>query len=324
MPTVSHKSTVVGVGQFGLVFTTPRHQSVAFKVLRRAEQAPALAAEYTAASTIHASTFASAPKFTIPKPIGIFHPAGEERPPDLPKESSSGDITQHSSSCASDVFEELAPTRAAYAMDRIPLLPTSLSDALLSLCDPLKQRTPLTMCRLLFGQDPSRSAVPWHSWNFPININIYKWLRFKVPSAALPEPTVIAAGMGQIMAKVHNAGYDCRGVEFTLAGSPQKSTRTDHSEPLQMGTKCEWGLYAFDFDQMSRLPNTLNEQINLMGTAFFSDDPFFPQPRSGDDLYESFKSAYIAESGLSERTYMRLNDFLYAIEMNQQRLDAAR
>ncbi|KAI9719496.1 MAG: hypothetical protein M1828_006203 [Chrysothrix sp. TS-e1954] len=276
----SPSSTFIGGGQFGRVYATQDRPILAFKVVRRAERTADLVAEHAAISTVYAYTVASTALFTIPRPLGLYVPTAGK-------------------CCVSPPFEELCPTHATYVMDRIPSLPSILSDALLGRFAP-KNSQPITMCRLYFGKESAAIGKDsarcrfFNSRNCPIDFATYDWLRTAVaPFAALPDPQHVAAGMGHMMARVHNAGYDCRDMEFTLAGGYSTSQDTGLTT---------WGLHAFDFDQMNRLPDSLDEQVELMCQSFVINDPYFPRPRPGDAMYESFKRGYAGESNESTRT----------------------
>ncbi|KAK7692602.1 hypothetical protein QCA50_004234 [Cerrena zonata] len=197
--------------------------------------------------------------------------------------------------------------RATFAMDRIQALPSPAADVLRkAFFPPASNSAGPTLCRLYLGKTyPTTPGRFFSSVNFPLDAARYTHLRESVPKIELPELTEVAWGMGESLGRLHFlGGYDARDVEFVLGG--------DGFSGLSF--------YLIDFNQMRRWDLTV-VSIPTLVQAFFTNDPYYPRPRSQDPLYEQFKSGYMQEFPTD---HQHLADaFLEAIETTQAERDSS-
>lgn len=61
------------------------------------------------------------------------------------------------------------------------------------------------------------------------------------------------------------------------------------------------------------------ESIDQLVSAFFTNDPYYPRPRTSDNLYHHFKAAYLSECGGDSKVLATA--FFDAIELTQAQRD---
>lgn len=268
MHSVSPTALPIGAGGFGAVYTLHSNDSIAFKVVKndKEEHQQFLEAEFTMMCSTYAHRSKRPQSFSIPAPMAY-------------RNRGSASHTQPTHLAAIEgAFTELASSNAVYAMQRIPSLPKSLSQALLEKYAPLHLDKQIVLSRLYMGREtPINRSRFFNSRNFPIDRPCYDALRNTSTGHVLPTSAALAFDMGCMLATIHSAGFDARDVEFVLAGGSQPDS-------------C--GLHALDFNQMRPLNKEPAHDVPLLVESFFLNDPYFPRPRADDCLFESFRAGY--------------------------------
>lgn len=112
-------------------------------------------------------------------------------------------------------------SRPAYAMDRVYALPYDAGKVIARLFFPPTIKDSPALCRLYFGKDFSNAKASRfiNTQNFPLDASRYMQLRAAFPEE-LPDASVIAKGMGEMLARLHyRSAVDARDVEFVLGGA---------------------------------------------------------------------------------------------------------
>ncbi|KZT19826.1 hypothetical protein NEOLEDRAFT_1077142 [Neolentinus lepideus HHB14362 ss-1] len=157
------------------------------------------------------------------------------------------------------------------------------------------------LCRLYFGK---RYAARFASAaNFPVDAQRYE--RLRASFAWLPSQEEVAAGMGEMVGRLHwAAGVDARGVEFVMGGDGGSGA----------------AFFVIDYDQVPPAQVRRWADVGDLVRAFFANDPYFPRPRQGDPLYLAFKRAYLEQYGQST---MHVGEaFIEAIQAEQATRDS--
>ncbi|EIW65102.1 uncharacterized protein TRAVEDRAFT_111798 [Trametes versicolor FP-101664 SS1] len=155
------------------------------------------------------------------------------------------------------------------------------------------------LCRLYLGE--LRPSPFVKTSNFPIDVASYGLLVDNFPEDLLPLE-VVAQGIGEMLSRIHwTAGYDARDIEFVMGGDAH-FYRTHSYVPFLMFLK----MRAFDKDR---------DDVALLADAFFSNDPYYPRPTPGDQLYEEFKRSYVGSC--PAKHLARAECFFGAIEDRQ-------
>ncbi|KAI0329470.1 hypothetical protein GY45DRAFT_1324905 [Cubamyces sp. BRFM 1775] len=286
----------IGAGSFATIYALPG-RAVVFKVAHLQDHLAQIKHEYETLHNIY-TLCNSDSIFAIPRALAFFDPSTQEllfHPPSPHQ----GRLRQARSPFNTTFFADLPP-RACYVMDRVAPLPRSIAQLIRSSMYPPKAselRTPL-LGRLYFGKELRPSAFV-NTNNFPIDVARYRLLQDQFTDELSPIEEV-AEGMGEMLSMIHwNAGYDARDVEFVLAGDIYSGAAR---------------LYIIDFNQTQSF-NKSHDDVTSLVEAFFSNDPYYPRPIPGDQLYERFKQAYVRSCNLDHLSSANL--FLRAIEDHQ-------
>ncbi|KAI0653716.1 hypothetical protein C8Q70DRAFT_927108 [Cubamyces menziesii] len=195
------------------------------------------------------------------------------------------------------LYHPPSPHRGPLRQARSPFNTAFFADLPPRACYASELPTPL-LGRLYFGKELRPSAFV-NTSNFPIDVARYRLLQDQSADELSPIEEV-AEGMGEMLSRIHwNAGYDARDVEFVLAGDIYSAAAR---------------LYIIDFNQMQSFNKSHNDVTPLV-EAFFSNDPYYPRPIPGDQLYQRFKQAYIRSCTLDHLP--GANFFLREIENYQ-------
>ncbi|KAL4250540.1 hypothetical protein ABKN59_002310 [Abortiporus biennis] len=291
----------IGAGSFATVYVVGGG-SVAFKQVSQPTNANVLRAEYHTLNDIR-SRCATDSFFAVPRGFAFNNPLA---PNGDFVTSGNPSFSRHRQTTPFITQEDISIFNApTYAMDRVPALPYATQMFLRKLHFPpsISTKTGPALCRLYFGKNftgapPSRF---FNTQNFPLDEFRYRQLISKYPY--LPSPEKVAAGMGEMLSRVHIiTGLDARDVEFVLGGDGFSG----------------FSFYMIDFNQVRKWSKTV-EGVDELVSAFFTNDPYYPRPRPNEPLYEAFKSAYMGEY----RSDMRGEAFITAIEAEQANRDDA-
>ncbi|CAA7267110.1 unnamed protein product [Cyclocybe aegerita] len=296
---LSDNPVCIGRGSFAGVYLVSAKLWV-FKVVQNAQDAAAISHEYDACRTLfqccNNNSF-----FAVPRALALNVPRIDDTcatflmPPQLsPRLQASRRPIRHI------VREgEFSPfDKAAYALDRVHDLPTGVKAYLRQCYFPSSVTVGPSLCRLYFGKEVPISTQPprfINSQNFPLDVRRYEALFEKFPEDLDPVEKV-AEGMGEMLGRIHAwASYDGRDIEFVLGGNGFSS----------------FSFWVIDFNQMRKWTKQ-DSDIETLTSAFFSNDPYYPRPRSSDALYATFKTGYL--SAFSGDLVPWGNAFLAAIE----------
>lgn len=187
---------------------------------------------------------------------------------------------------------------ARYAMERIASLPDSLSAALLKEYATHHANEAIVLCQLYFGKkEPMKRRLFVDSRNFPLDVTSYERLASST-QCRLPHVAIVSHEMGRMLASVQVAGFDGRGIKFVLAGSSgrqddmqeQQEVLRSHGHAAE--EKAPWSFHVYHFSRMSALSGCVGADAQLLATAFFLNDLYFPRPRPRAKLYEQFKAGW--------------------------------
>lgn len=324
----------IGAGGFGACFQVPSNSGIAFKVVKNSEHARDIQQEFHFMTLIKHHRSRQPQLFLIPYPLA-FQDArhiNQDESQLTPRKTviparNDPYLQQLQVRELDSSFAELAANHAVYAMERINNLPGNLSQVLLRQYCPQQQDKEVVLCRLYLGKEsPINRSRFFNSRNFPIDLAAYQWLA-RSSDCGLPIASVVAEQMGRMLGTIHAAGYDGRDIEFVLAGS---SGREHDRQETQAAVKaCEmdggnddhasWAFHTFDFNQTRALTGDVEADAALLAEAFFLNDPYFPRPRPGEELYEAFKYGWYQM--LSARHDIEVaHAFFRAIEKRQAKV----
>ncbi|GJJ15143.1 hypothetical protein Clacol_009418 [Clathrus columnatus] len=287
----------IGSGSFATVFTSHGGACV-FKVVRDPKNAGIIANEYMVLLNIHRTCDINS-FFKLPQPYVFYNPT-----------TGALDASRHLFSAKT--FRLLGITNASYAMDRLFALPLTLGHSIRHLYypDSFKRANLPTLCRLYFGKvidvgltPHNQEARPVHSFNtmdVPLDT-----ARYTVLDAihCLPDLHEVIAGMGDMLARIHWLGNcDARNIEWVMSGD---------------GYGDEVSYSVIDFEQTKQWGKTL-EGVDMLVTAFMTNEPYYPRPRPQDPQYQIFKTAYPTDQAALDVALA----FLTTIEHEQAQRDA--
>ncbi|CDO74247.1 hypothetical protein BN946_scf184536.g2 [Trametes cinnabarina] len=309
----------LGAGSFATVFVISGGP-VVYKQVHTVEHASTLLDEYNTLDKIyshcHTDSF-----FAIPRALAFNNPLAEyggfitstPSPPSHRRRRADRPIV---TPAVMHVFD--APV---YAMDRVHALPLDVRNFLKEKFFPPAVNVGPALCRLYFGKKYPIITEPKfvNSQNFPLDADRYAMLRSYL--TILPPASEVAEGMGEMLGRMHNvAGVDARDVEFVLGGDGSGGYTFFIIDFNQASLQLSVDVYeATDNDQVRKWSKVVDDVGDIV-QPFFANDPYYPRPRPGDDLYEAFKSAYLAQYG-SQTKPVGLA-FLQAIEREQASRDA--
>jgi len=184
-------------------------------------------------------------------------------------------------------------------MDRVHAIPYGASKVIVNAYFPESlQNATMSLCRLYFGKSYDSYSKPKFvsTSNFPLDEHRYNRLLEIFPDFMEPIHEV-AGGMGEMPAKLHHkAGADGRDIEFVLRGGD-----------------ATFSYFVIDYNQVRAWIK--GPDVSMLVSAFFDNDPYYPRPIPGNQLYASFKSGYLEACEPKGRAFAVA--FLEAIEAEQ-------
>ncbi|ORY27101.1 hypothetical protein BCR39DRAFT_539259 [Naematelia encephala] len=303
---------LIAEGSFGQIFHWPQ-QTTVYKTVREDGHHLQLLREfecYSAASSIAHQPQAPG-EFGIPRPWQYWQPIGIDQP---------GRIINAANSHLSVLSPRYEANRElssrhlwsefqlpTFTMDLIPSLHPVISQRykLLFWAEKIRHTMSIRLLRLYFGRTNlpavTISVQPGLKSDPPLDVSRYERLAEDLESYGIqmPTPQQVAAGMGQVLARLHwLVGINASDIELVLGGSPAHGVQ----------------LYAFDFNQCKQwlLPDalhtgskssarltcdkyaedTLSQAAKRLAILIFTQELYYPRPHQ-TGLYEHFKDGYM-------------------------------
>ena len=237
----THLPQRIGAGSFATIFVL-RGQLFAFKVVQHTGRVQELQEEFDTLQRLH-STCNSESLFAIPRPIAYNDPIAETlltTPAPTPATSRRRVLT---TGINAGFFAPLKTDHAAYVMERVHVLPTTLGEIVRQCFYHKRHRESDAaapyLCRLYFGRTlPPTGGLFINPINFPLDVSRYEILLSRTAGGTLLSVMDVADGLGEMLSRIHwIAGYDGRDIEFVMGGDGYGSVR----------------YYVIDFNQVGRL-----------------------------------------------------------------------
>ncbi|KZT62828.1 hypothetical protein CALCODRAFT_2217 [Calocera cornea HHB12733] len=221
----THKPVRIGGGSFATVYAW-RGGPLAFKVAAARGHCTSIHQEFVMLRMLYAHSTSDSwvsALFRLPKPYGFYDPGTNTIIlNDGHLQSRIGSSPGHRTAIANPL-QGITKYTAAYAMDRIHVLPFEVGSAIKERFYPSSAKPdapPPSLCRLYFGtslEEKKRTSRFFSTDHFAIDPSQYAELRATFPMLESAEN--VARGMGDMLARIHwQTGFDARDVEFGMAG----------------------------------------------------------------------------------------------------------
>lgn len=330
----------IGAGSFGRVFKFRGH---AYKVVMSSSNNTHLRDEYEHLRTLYKTCGRHNPPssrlhFSLPVPLLFYDPTTKElRRRSRKAPAAYKAVSDEPLKIQFVTFLRRCPRSAVYTMELVIPIPWGVATLIRKRCYlEQHQGQPVpTICRIYLGRTSSPRPSRFFSHrNFPLDRERY-WLLEN--EGLLPRASSAAEAMGRMLGAMHWKGRnDARDVEFVVAGSAtevdatfwtidfnQTSTFADAAlNPISSDTNTAPTDPVFDLDN-DAIKRWLGQAL---AKPFFDNDPYFPRPRPGEDLYECFRQGYLAgatmDAGtMADKARTRAEMFLRVIEEMQKDKD---